>query len=59
MRIIKFFEEFPDEQTCKLHFKDEREKGWVLFVRIVKTQNIIGLRQNGNGNVLSVVLGHV
>lgn len=39
MRIIKFFEEFPDEQTCKLHFKDEREKLGVICKNCKNTKH--------------------
>ena len=30
MSILRFFEEFPDEQSCRSHFKDQREKEGVI-----------------------------
>lgn len=30
MNILRFFEEFPDEQSCRSHFKDQREKEGVI-----------------------------
>ena len=33
MRILKFMEDFPDEQSCKVHFKEQRESEGVICKR--------------------------
>lgn len=49
MTILEFSKEFPDNASCKVHFKMQREKQG-LRVKNVVVQNIIGWKQNHNGN---------
>jgi hypothetical protein len=39
MKIIKFFEEFPDEHSCKIHFKNEREKTGIVCKKCNNTKH--------------------
>ena len=47
MTIIKFAEQFPNENSCKVDFKQKRERK-VYPVKNVTVQNTIGLLINGN-----------
>lgn len=50
MSILAFTQQFPTNESCKLHFKLEREiQG--IYVKSVRKQNITGYQKNGNGNV--------
>ena len=57
MTIIEFLQDFPDELSCKTHFKEQREKQGIICKKSVVVQNTIGFKVNGSGNAQSVVFG--
>ncbi len=42
MSILKFTQQFPTNESCKLHFKLERENQGFFFAKNVQKQNITG-----------------
>ncbi|QMU65771.1 MAG: hypothetical protein GKR88_16825 [Flavobacteriaceae bacterium] len=55
MTIHEFFKEFPDEASCKAHFKSKEIKR-VSPVRDTNTKSIIGYPHEINTNVRSVTI---
>lgn len=39
VKLIKFIEDFPDEQSCKLHFKEVREKQGIICKKCGNTKH--------------------
>ena len=54
MNLLNFIKEFPDEESCKLKFKEIRDSQGIVL-QIVGVRNIIGKAINGNMNVRPVV----